>query len=262
MKDFCEQFNSVIEFFNTVESRKVNKVFENRILYSDFCEQKNCGTEDFEEAKNLLFNGDFKNFEKIKQCEIKLKPLSNEQKKIIQRGYSGFLPSIPLYLQNNPKCMFSLKKEKIKSRIVNIYINNSIPCIVTNGEILRFGAAISTLINTLELKKIRVNIFLVYKTMANNQSLTLIIKLKKAEAPLNKLAIAYPLINASFLRRNFTRWIERVPCEILKDFSKKYGRQFFDFLANDGIVINAYDVIKSKDFNPESIYGKYFFARF
>lgn len=261
MKDFCEQFNSVMEFFNTVESRHVNKAFENEILYSDFCPQRECSTKNFEEAKSLLFNGDFQNFEKIKQCEIKVKPISNEQKKIIRRDYSGFLPSIPLYLQNNPKCMFSIKKEKIKSHIINIYINNTVPSYITSAKIVRFGAAISTLVNTLELKKMRVNIFLVYKTMVKKQNLTLIIKLKKAEAPLNRLAIAYPLINASFLRRNFTRWIERVPCEIREDFTKTYGSPCFDFKASDGIVINALDVIKSKDFDPESIYKRYFSAR-
>jgi len=261
MKDFCEQFNSVTDFFNTVENRKVNKVFENIKPMSQYCNTKSCCTKDFEEAKNLLFNGDVENFEKIKRCEIKVKPVPNEQKKVIQRGYSGFLPSIPLYLQNNPKCMFSLKKENVESRVINVYINNSVPYSVESGDIVRFGAAISTLINTLELNKIRINLFVVYKTTEKKQNLTLIVKIKKADAPLNKLAIAYPLINPSFLRRNFTRWIERIPIKINKDFSWWYGRPCYDFKAKDGIVINAIDVIKGKDFNPESIYDKYFSTR-
>lgn len=227
IKDITEVYNSLSEFKQAISSRETNEAFK----YSTLASQSTArtkdyyGTPNFEEADNLLLTGDKDNLKKIEKQAVKLHNTTNynANKTKIARSVAGGRPSIPTYLAGAPNCMMSAKRAQIKSRVINILFNAAVSDGNSVDKVAKASAKIASIINSYEQANVRCNLYISCNTESwKGQKLNLFIKLKDAGAPLNRLNIAYPMINPSMLRRHILRWVETTP-EVHNSFCNSYG---------------------------------------
>lgn len=226
---FFETFDTLRKFADTLNKREVNPTFktsEYGLTSQVEGSLEKYGTENFSEATNLLLNGDNANLSKLKSVNIKSISHSNDYIKNMlkaEKSVCGCLPNIPLYLIGAPNNMLNFKRVPQKSRILNLVVNASVDYRITVNQIAEAGSNIASIIKELEKNKIRVNLYIACFVKSKDDYIGTLINIKKSSSPLNMLNIAYPLINPSMLRRHFTRYIETVPVEINKRFTRGYG---------------------------------------
>lgn len=260
---YTEIFDNLQSFASTISKRETNATFArykkttlNSVMEGS---SSKLGTHNFEEAENLLINGDRNNLDKLKKANIQSILHSNERSKStlkVQKNVCGCLPNIPLYLIGTPNNMLNFKRTQVKSRVLNMVVNAAVNCDVTGEQITEAGANIVSVVRELERCNIRVNLYVSFFTTAKGLDyLGALINIKKSSSPLNMLNISYPLINPAMLRRHFLRYIETVPVKIDKSITKGYGRAvlFQDMLRRepklnkfkDAVIIDIQNMIGS-----------------
>lgn len=239
--NFFEIFQSVGVFTNTLKNRPLNKVFANSTCYSEKGTEDFTGTPCLEVADNLLQYGDYANLDKIKKCMIKKQLGGVAHVVSMEKSVCGSLPIVGAYLSGSPKCMFNSRVvTKNKNKVVNIYINASYDYSYSTSDIIDFGAKIVSLVMSLELSGLRVNVFVGYSsTSPNNQIITMFVKVKGADSAFNKAMISYPLINPSFCRRHGFWWTETLPTDLDPDFTDGYGSDTSNELARQQLKLNT-----------------------
>lgn len=231
MKDFAEKFNSLEEFSNAINSRPLNKQWSGDRAQESKTEEerrkrkKFYHTADYATATNLMIEGDAANLDKINRVNVGAVRGENAARTQYRTGVVGCLPCVPNYLRGVPNNMIQARKEQAPGKIINLIYNISTPCNTTPATIIERGAKVATLVNSLELAGIRVALWAAEKSYSDGQLVSLYVCIKRAAAPLNKLQIAYPLINPSFLRRHCFRWLETIPAEIERFTGYGYTRR-------------------------------------
>lgn len=246
-KNVTEVFNSVNEFYAALQRRSVNETFSGK----EDSLTKGCesfyGTSDMETANELLLNGDAENSAKLQTVRVKTNAdkYVEKFKKQTDRGVVGFLPCIPAYLSGQPRNMFSIKRIYQKSKIINLIIDHAIPSTVSADKIINAGAQIASAVCSIEKSGVRVNLFIGISGKKKNQTLTCLVKIKNAGAPLNKLRITYPIVHPSFLRRHFFRWVETNNNKITPEFIHSYGSvvNVDPKIIPDSRIVNTMDII-------------------
>lgn len=269
--EYVEFFDSLQSFSETINSRPTNKPFKD--YYGDYpnsmregdCHTKFSGTESFSEADKLMLGGDYESLKKLKEVNL---PTTIKRDSVyktqVRKSVCGSLPNVPLYLRGVPTNMLDFQKTKVPGRTVNLIVNNAVSSEESAENIVRVGALIAASIKDIEEKGIRVNLYIV-KTLKGESSkdrIALVIRLKKAESPLNMLNIAYALINPSFNRRHCFRFLETIPVKKIEScFVAHYGRLFplskcINQTGNkrlqlfkDAIKLSVNDLCKIKDDN-------------
>lgn len=269
--EYVEFFDSLQSFSETINSRPTNKPFKD--YYGDYpnsmregdCHTKFSGTESFAEADKLMLGGDYESLKKLKEVNLQTTiKRDSVYKTQVRKSVCGSLPNVPLYLRGVPTNMLDFRKTKVPGRTVNLIVNNAVSSEESAENIVRVGALIAASIKDIEEKGIRVNLYIV-KTLRGESSkdrIALVIRLKKAESPLNMLNIAYALINPSFNRRHCFRFLETIPVkEIESCFVAHYGYLFplskcINQTGNkrlqlfkDAIKLSVNDLCKIKDDN-------------
>lgn len=221
-KDFLEKFESISEFQRAINTRKVDRFYQNR-LASINNGKEFTGTESYEEAENLLLHGDKSIAAKLVECNGKRE---NETKKsIIYNSPVGFVPNIPNYLSGRPDNMFAVKTQTYKScKVLNVCVNAITKCVVESEDILAFNKKLLNVVYTLEKRGYRLNLYVgatLYFECTNNVG-ACFIKVKDSGKLLNVTNVAYPLCNVSFARRHIFRWMETA-----KDIHGKFHGKLF-----------------------------------
>lgn len=225
-KDINETFNSPHDFLRAVLGRKDNSGFA--AVYGEKMPSKRegtsfSGTDNFEEASNLLLNGDKESAAKLLQEKAKIEK-AYQMKRQTCRDYVGFLPCVPAYLSGQPRNMINIRKApKQAPKILNISVNVAPDVSQEKRDIINAGAKILTAVSQLEANDYRCNIDIVLSQYVTGQKIVLKISLKKAGEPLNTLKLAYFLVNPSFTRRHLLRYIETVPAVLNEKFTRNYG---------------------------------------
>lgn len=246
-KNVTEVFNSLNEFYATLQKRSVNETFagketsQKKGLLSFF------GTNDMETANELLLNGDAENSAKLQTVRVKTDADKYEArfKQQTERGVVGFLPCIPAYLSGQPRNMFTIKRVYQKTKIINLIVDHAIPGIISADKIIDAGAQIASAVCSLEKAGVRINLFIGISSKKNGQNLTCLVKIKNAGAPLNKLRITYPIVHPAFLRRHFSRWVETNENKISSKFVGNYGSvdNVRPDIIPDSRIVNTMDII-------------------
>ena len=107
-----------------------------------------CGTENFDEAENLLIYGDSENAENVrKNIEQITAGLKGKNKSFrgaktlsytLKSSAVGFLPIVPKYLAGEPENMFTLHKvQKQTTKVLNVLVYIGALCDVTAEELRR-----------------------------------------------------------------------------------------------------------------------------
>ena len=246
-KDFLEKFESISEFQRAINTREVHEFYKD-ILSSENATKTFTGTESYEEAENLLSYGDKSIAAKLVECNGKR--MNEANKSTIYNSPIGFVPNVPNYLSGRPDNMFSVKTQTYKScKVLNVCVNSAVSCDVTTKDIIAFNQKLLNVVYTLEKRGYRLNLYVgVVAEFSKSKNIgSCFIKVKDSGKLMNVTNVAYPLCNASFLRRHFFKWVETNG----KTFSRSYGciaqrvesekaiKQLFNRTKNISLIITS-----------------------
>ena len=246
-KDFLEKFESISEFQRAINTREVHEFYKD-ILSSENATKTFTGTESYEEAEKLLSHGDKSIAAKLVDCNGKR--MNEAKKSTIYNSPVGFVPNIPNYLSGRPDNMFSVKTQTYKScKVLNVCVNSAVAYSVETKDIIAFNQKLLNVVYTLEKRGYRLNLYVgVVAEFSKSKNIgSCFIKVKDSGKLLNVTNVAYPLCNASFLRRHFFKWVETNG----KTFSRSYGciaqrnesekaiKQLFNRTKNISLIITS-----------------------
>ena len=246
-KDFLEKFESISEFQRAINTREVHEFYKD-ILSSENATKTFTGTESYEEAENLLSYGDKSIAAKLVECNGKR--MNEAKKSTIYNSPVGFVPNIPNYLSGRPDNMFAVKTQTYKScKVLNVCVNSAVSCNVTTKDIIAFNQKLLNVVYTLEKRGYRLNLYVgVVAEFSKSSNIgACFIKVKDSGKLMNVTNVAYPLCNASFLRRHFFKWVETNG----KTFSRSHGciapriesekaiKQLFNRTKNISLIITS-----------------------
>ena len=145
----------------------------------------------------------------------------------------GFLPIVPKVIQGNPINMINQNVKPKAFPTAKIILEKSSSCWIQSDDMNEFYAIIFVLIQLLENKGIRCEIWVVDSTYSDQEIITLKVKLKNYMQPLNIYKIQFPIIASDFFRRIGFRILETNPdikeggwaysygCPLLSEFDIK-----------------------------------------
>ena len=246
-KDFLEKFESISDFQRTINTREVHEFYKD-ILSSENATKTFTGTESYEEAENLLLHGDKSMAAQLVECNGKR--MNEAKKSTIYNSPVGFVPNIPNYLSGRPDNMFAVKTQTYKScKVLNVFVNSAVSFDVTTKDIIAFNQKLLNVVYTLEKRGYRLNLYVgVVAEFSKSSNIgACFIKVKDSGKLMNVTNVAYPLCNASFLRRHFFKWVETNG----KTFSRSHGciapriesekaiKQLFNRTKNISLIITS-----------------------
>lgn len=209
-KTIIRNFNSLAEFEGYLENGKTNAIFagylhSNRIRFDGWN-----GTNTYEEAVDLMHNGDKESYDVMKSSRESFRVASNAgatSRKTMCRSVAGFMPNVPAALMNTPDCMFDVRREKKSARVINVLYSPDANCAQSVDDLREAGTKVAKAIYTTEAKGVRVNLYVAIGSVCT-QELVICVKIKDADQYCNLLKCAYPLVNPAFLRRQSFRATE------------------------------------------------------
>lgn len=219
-KIYMEEYNSISEFIQTINSRSQNPEMTSKV--SEIAGYTFTGTHDYNEAENLLLHGWVEESEKLNEM-LKLKVLKEKSVKNIY-DVAGFQCSVPRYLQGIPTNMINQKVITKKQKVITITKNISYSTYVGKETIEEESVKVLQLVNNLEKQGYRVilNVTMICKSKKGGIILCNKVRIKNANERLNLSKISFPMVHSSYLRRIMFRWIETFEYTT-KSFDTNYG---------------------------------------
>ena len=164
---------------------------------SDFHDTKN-----FNDFKKFLFTGTKTYYKYMKHNlnKIESKYKFNHSHKKYKNSVVGFAPIVPESIKNNPVCMIT-QYPKINDTKLTIYINISVPALVSSSTIINFRASLLYLLNFLDSVGVKTEIRLITISEERHEFYVVEILLKRYNERLNLFKLAFPLISPDMLRR-------------------------------------------------------------
>lgn len=186
------------------------------------------GTNNLEEAYNLLLGGDEKLFNKFKSLnKISVdKLLGNVINRPKQRNdVVGFQANVPQYLLGLPTNMINQEPKKISQKVLNIIINLTVSCGVSRDKINKVGNLYVQVLDLLEKAGYRVNLYILQCSESNDNYYYSLVRIKTDREPFNIKKCIFPIMHPSMHRRIFFKWEEvcNTENEITRD---GYGRPY------------------------------------
>lgn len=218
-----ERYNSIAEFQKALERKKIGKMYdENKEGCADFY-----GTNTHEEANKLLVNGDIFTATTIENCTSNKK--FNRTTNTIKQDFCGFVPNVGAVVSGSPTNMYNVKRTTYRNtKVLNLVYFIGASCGVSKKEIAAAGAKLLNVINTLEARGYRINLFaarcatpIINGKIQKNSLLNLAIKIKDSGKHLNITKIAYPIAHPAFFRRHCFKWADTVCKNITDTYSSR-----------------------------------------
>lgn len=240
-KNYISRYNSVAEFSATLHGEPLEN--DNTFMWNN-CTWKNVsGYKSFTEIEELLVNGDFANAQKITAAgEITPPPISVTPQ--LRSAVVGCIPNVPNYLRGVPTSMYQIKSNKRQRPIINIYIDCGVHDYVDTKKLAEKSNYLANAIAATELVGYRVNLFaLCVGQNSAKQKYGFSLNIKEADAPLNVLNIAFPLLNKAFCRGSFFRWADvNVPFKTNWG-STSYGRTLAENETKEAFAIKDNEIL-------------------
>lgn len=212
MKTITKIFNSFSELESFISSSPRVKGNEKRKASEDMSDTffKFSGTTDYAQAAEFLRSGYNYGFE---QLQKEMAGLAKNYKNVVtvKNDVFGVVPNIGAYMTGHPKNMINIKSEKraVKTKVINMVINTSVPAIYTKDDIVRLGAATLLQLVRLERNGYKVNLYVANKAEHEDNEIVCFTKVKNSSENLNLLKVAYPIVHPSYFRRQIFAVYER-----------------------------------------------------
>lgn len=249
-------FDSIQDFGHYIKSAKeMPKSNTSSLKVADFSWDHGF---DYMQALEMTENGGAwldgaKNLQKIEVPSLSVYRLSDAL--TIENSVHGFAPIIPLFLMGVPDCMMQMAQQKVKSKIITLYIDISFSYKIKSYQILNRGKAILSLIEQLELQGYSVELVgvrnAVHSEIKSQNMIEIIVK--KAGESFTPASIAFVFCCAAFSRRMLFRLCECCP-KSWRLTTKGYGYSAeFPINKNNSLYIKTinsnrayeYDTIES-----------------
>lgn len=219
MKTVIRKFESVFQFTEYLSRGSNSKLFKDKNDSNEPDREGKVGTESYDEAQRLFSFGDRKSFELIKRTANKtqLKGTGSYTRSTTQLGVVGYVPNISAYMASSPRCMMQRTRvTRTSSKVINVLYNCAFPWSASKEQIIEQGVKVLEFVNESERKGYRVNLYASVFAERETEAVGMMVRIKSSEQALDLLKIAYPIINPSFLRRHYFRFLE-----VEKDISNK-----------------------------------------
>lgn len=224
MKIIYEHFDSLGQYLDTIQARKVNRVFSGHSLHSEDRDYNFTLTESYEEANELARTGYKEGLDKLKAANSRARHMGSAQKALPVTSVVGFAPHVPNAITGVPCSMIATQKVEQKAKVISILYYMGGACHVNAKEFVEAGKNILNVIYTLELQGYRVALNVLTNFCEGSERALCSVQIKHWRQPSNPLKISYPLIHPSFFRRHGFRWLETQPELTVRDFTCGYGR--------------------------------------
>lgn len=135
---------------------------------------------------------------------------------------AGFLPDIEAFLAGDPSHMWGEgDDEKAPAPVISIGVGVRAPSSATSQEKINFGAAVLSVIDELEDRGARVELWAVYANKGGDAKTDFRVLLKSAEDSWSPNSVAFALCHPAYHRRLMFRLVESFT--ELEDFTNTYG---------------------------------------
>lgn len=257
MVDIIKTFNSITSFDQYLQNNPINNVFENyrkkRGLASVIGTKSFTGTESYDQARDFMLHG-WSSMSKEVVIKFNVGKIGEVNKLRDTLSVEGYHPVVPLYLAGVPQNMVSRKQVIMKQKVFTIDKLIDYNCLVTTEEILENSVKALQIINSLESRGYRCNLYVSSAAREINGNIVCRVKIKSSNERINLSKMSFPLINPSMLRRMVFRFIETHP-DTPKSFTSGYGmpmnansvRDFYKRHKIDTYVIGQYIKCDVKD---------------
>ena len=188
------------------------------------------GTDSYEEADNLLRDGDTERAKRLTACIATGLKTGNDGTRARRYNHvCGGTVNVPAVLMGLPKSMINLQKIQYKnSKVLSFVYSNAIDCSVGESEISEVSARLVCAVLGLEKKGYRVNLYSCICIEDGHERTGLFLRIKDSGQYMDTKKLAYPLINPSMLRRHAFRFIETAPGLTRSGWTAYYGHPVRD----------------------------------
>lgn len=221
-----EDINEVIEYIN--KARINTRIFKNTAS-NEYANPWNLSDfhdfETFDSALDSLKYGTDKYFDsfnyKLKKVDDYIKKYAILNKITYKNDVVGFAPIVPNAIIGNPINMINQKKRERVIPTATIVFEKAITSMYKSEDMVSFATIIFSLIQILEQKGIRCQIYVSSLFSYEDEIFGYKIKVKNYMQPLNLYKMQFPIISSDMFRRIGFRLLET--CSDLKDSGWEYG---------------------------------------
>lgn len=225
MKYIVETFESVNEFCRELNKRPACK---GAGCSSTYGSEHFTMTKNYEQADEFARCGDRDSLSKINASFSKLYNGKHEWEQRTQvrvhRSVVGTRPCVPAAIMGHPQAMFRKDKMQTKRPVVDVFYNIGACGDIAAERLADFGVKVVEAVRSVERSGVRVNLYAGNCSRAGEQGSVVFVRIKDSSHDLDLLRMAYPIINPSFFRRHWFRWVETKPELSQSRWSSGYGR--------------------------------------
>lgn len=147
--------------------------------------------------------------EGVKKASALAQPIPNHTRWTEKFDYAGEIPDVGRYLAGDPMHMRRRGASRKPKPAMTLAISIGANCNVHSTSMANYGAAMLALIDRLESKGVRVELYVLWATEGNKGRTSISVNLKRAQDVLDISAIAFGVAHPAMLRRIMFACIER-----------------------------------------------------
>lgn len=224
MATAIHNFNSISQFYNYINQTPHHQFTEMKSsTKTGYSSMEFTGTSTYREAIDLFENGWSEEAAKLTTLMKSKMKFNNKTMNEIFKDVTGYQVIVPDYLMGVPNCMYNSRRVVQKQKVISLVKSISYNCDTTKEQIEEESIKAFQIVNALESKGMRVNLYIAFLSSAGGKVVGAKIKIKNSSERLNISKMAFPLVHPSMLRRLMFRFMEVNP-EVTRDFVWGYGR--------------------------------------
>lgn len=222
MKTF-RYYNSVEDFASTLNGSTINTYTKNGRDTETSWSIHHARIESIEKAKRLLRFGDVENAAKIRAAGD-IVPPPCEHKPQIRSSVTGCLPNVPNYLRGVPNQMYQIRSNSRKKPVIDMFIEITVADSTDLDKLAKVAAILANSIAAVELAGYRINLNVLYGCQNLKGNICgFCLNIKQADAPLNLLNIAFPLLHPAFSVICGGIWVDKNVKQSIRWGRYRYG---------------------------------------
>ena len=208
MKVMCESYRSASEVVADCEKRNITDS-----NFEDVKSQTNWkwrGVKSYEDAMDLMKHGYQPTVDKLKE-QLKISRQGTGKRISFENNIVGANPIVPLAMMGVPNCMIDMKMKPIKCKVIDVYYDMTMSCMVGPEEIIANGQKLLGVILELERSGYRFNLYGVQTYSDDGDVDMLAVKVKSASQPIDLKRMSFPLTHVGFFRVIGFDWYSKTP---------------------------------------------------
>ena len=146
----------------------------------------------------------------LKEATLKMADLKVQGRvPALDNDVCGFMPDVPAFLSGDPCSMWNESESEVEqSPIITVGVSLGQSCGVTSGQAVNYGAAIMSVVDELENKGVRVELWGCYANSESSGGCDFRVLLKSADEHWSPNSVAFALCHSAMNRRIMFRVVE------------------------------------------------------